>query len=122
MPNIIIETSRNELIPQVDTLLARINDTLWQSGHFAQSVDIKTRYYTADNCLIGLASGNTDDFIFVHFYLMAGRDSDTVKALCQSIVTAITSHLAAFKSPTNGQLQICVNPMVLSPEYCKVII
>ena len=34
MPNVIIEVSHDRLISQPDSLLARVNDTLWQSGNF----------------------------------------------------------------------------------------
>lgn len=123
MPNIIIETSRDDLINKPDNLLARINDALWQSGHFAKKSDIKSRIYTPNHCLIGLASGGTDAFIFVHFYLMPGRSGEVIQTLCQTIADAIHQHLTEFESyQANDDLQICVNPIELSTHYVKQLV
>lgn len=126
MPNLIIETSEPNLINEPDTLLAQLNETLWQSGQFQQPSDIKSRYYTPNHCLVGLATTHDNsinsDFIFVQFYLMAGRDSATIQALCHRVVTVISDYLTASGHIANGQLQICVNPVVLSADYCKVLI
>lgn len=123
MPNIIIETSREDLITKPDNLLARVNDTLWQSGQFGKPTDIKARIYTPNNCLIGLASGTNEVFIMVHFYLMPGRDDATIRKLSTAIATAIQEHFGEFEAVSSeDQLQICVNPTVLSQHYVKKIV
>lgn len=120
MPNVIIETSREDLITKPDQLLARINDSLWQSGQFAKPTDIKSRLYSPANFLIGLASGGGDDFIFVNFYLMPGRDAQTLQQLTQAIAAAITTHIETFEDKQNNRnLHIGVNPIELSPHYHK---
>ncbi len=54
MPNVIIEVSHDHLISQPDNLLARVNDTLWQSGSFKLQSDIKSRIYYPNHVLVGL--------------------------------------------------------------------
>lgn len=120
MPNIIIETSHPDLISKPANLLARINDRLWQSGEFGKPEDIKTRLYTPANALIGLATGTSHEFIYVHFYLMQGRDDMIKQALVKRIADAITEHINEFeKREADGSLQICVNPMELNDNYMK---
>ena len=54
MPNVIIEVSHDHLISQPANLLARVNDTLWQSGNFKLQSDIKSRIYYPNHVLVGL--------------------------------------------------------------------
>ena len=121
MPNIIIEVSDKTIVSQPERLLARINTALWQSGSFKQPSDIKSRLYFPRHVVIG--EGETlDKFIMVHFYLMPGRDDDTIGALSRRIAEAITLYLQECERHVGeGKLQICVNPITLSNNYVKQI-
>ncbi len=122
MPNIIIETSRDDLITKPDQLLARINEYLWQSGQFAHPTDIKSRIYSPSNAMIGLASESGNDFIFVRLYLMPGRDDTTLQRLVQTIADAIAAHIETFEDKTSfQQLHVGINPIVLSQNYLKTV-
>lgn len=123
MPNVIIEVSHDNLIRQPDKLLTRINEGLWQSGNFKLQSDIKSRIYYPNNLLIGLTTSQDEAFIVVHFYLMPGRDNDTIKSLTQGIADAIKAHLQQFEQPlTANKLQICVNPINLNQNYVKQMV
>lgn len=119
MPNIIIEVSDETLVRQPKNLLARINTALWQSGSFKKPSDIKSRLYFPKHVVIG--EGETSGkFIVVHFYLMPGRDDDTIGALSRRISEAITMYLQECERHIgDGKLQICVNPTNLSANYIK---
>ena len=123
MPNVIIEVSHDHVISQPDNLLARVNDTLWQSGNFKLQSDIKSRIYYPNHVLVGLTdSGNEayEAFVMAHFYLMPGRDDATIQSLAQRIADAIKAHLQEFESEVPvGSLQICVNSTTLSANYVK---
>ena len=120
MPNVIIEVSHDHLISQPDNLLARVNDTLWQSGNFKLQSDIKSRIYYPNHALVGLTDSGDEAFVMAHFYLMPGRDDATIQSLAQRIADAIKAHLQEFKSEVPaGNLQICVNSTTLSANYVK---
>ena len=89
MPNVIIEVSHDHLISQPDNLLARVNDTLWQSGNFKLQSDIKSRIYYPNHALVGLTDSGDEAFVMAHFYLMPGRDDATIQSLAQRIADAI---------------------------------
>lgn len=121
MPNIIIEVSDKTIVSQPERLLARINTALWQSGSFKQPSDIKSRLYFPKYLLIG-EDDTSDKFIMVHFYLMPGRDDNTIGALSRRIAEAITMYLQEYERHiTEDKLQICVNPITLSNHYVKQI-
>lgn len=121
MPNIIIEVSDETLVHQPKDLLARINTALWQSGNFKHPSDIKSRLYFPKHVVIG--EGDTaDKFFVVHFYLMPGRDDDTIGALSRRIAEAIKKYLQECeRHVADSKLQICVNPITLSNNYVKQI-
>lgn len=93
MPNIIIETSRPDLITKPESLLSRINSSLWSTGQFGKPEDIKARIFHPQHSLVGLSSENTmeksHEFVYVHFYLMPGRSDAIKKTLVDAIATAI---------------------------------
>ena len=123
MPNVIIEVSHDHIISQPNNLLARVNDTLWQSGNFKLQSDIKSRIYYPNHVLVGLTDSRDEAFVMAHFYLMPGRDDATIQSLAQRIADAIKAHLQAFDSQVPvGSLQICVNSTILSTNYVKQII
>lgn len=123
MPNLIIETSHASLISQPDELLHRINQSLWQSGCFTLIEDIKTRFFLPNSVLIGTEKLSDERFVFVHFYLMSGRDKATIDDLTQRISDSIQQYFVDVEkiSDFSGRLQICVNPMILGESYRKVI-
>lgn len=123
MPNLVIETSHSSLVQQPDILLANINQSLWQSGCFKLAEDIKSRIHVPNAVAIGTDSPNDHKFIMVHFYLIAGRDKATIDDLTQRIATAIQQYFINVEKIDNFEntLQICINPMVLSECYRKVI-
>lgn len=123
MPNIIIETSRPDLITQPERLLERINSSLFITFQFAKPEDIKSRILQPQHVLVGLPTDPNHAFIYVHFYLMKGRDNATKKMLVDTIIQAISNHLKEQENfNTQGKLQICVNPIELSDNYQKVAI
>ena len=120
MPHIIIEVSDDKLICHPEQLLASINQSLWQSNHFKQPTEIKTRLYTAAHALSGVAADDHQAFIMVHFYLLAGRDDATIRHLNQTIAQIIHQHMAVIESyHSKAKLQICVNSTELSNNYVK---
>lgn len=123
MPNIIIETSRTDIIPHPDRLLKNLNANLWQTAQFSKAEDIKSRIFYPNHVAIGLSADHSNDYIFVHFYLMPGRNPETQAMLVQCITDTISQHLKEHTSkPLTGKLQICVNPIELSEAYHKQII
>lgn len=102
MPNVIIEVSHDHLISQPDSLLARVNDTLWQSGNFKLQSDIKSRIYYPNHVLVGLTDSGDEAFIMAHFYLMPGRDDATIQSLAQRIADAIKAHCRCYQSASAG--------------------
>ncbi len=131
MPNIIIETSRPDLITKPESLLSRINSSLWSTGQFGKPEDIKARIFHPQHSLVGLSSENTmeksHEFVYVHFYLMPGRSDAIKKTLVDAIATAIASHISEHENlyqagNMQGKLQICVNPIELSENYKKMVI
>lgn len=123
MPNLIIETSRPDLIKQPEQLLQRLNSSLFITFQFGKPEDIKSRIIHSQHVLVGLPTDPNHEFIYVHFYLMKGRDNATQKMLVDTISQAIANHVKDHENlDTQGKLQICVNPIELSEHYQKVTV
>ncbi|MEZ2720372.1 5-carboxymethyl-2-hydroxymuconate Delta-isomerase [Paenalcaligenes hominis] len=90
MPHLTIEYSAN-LNPDPHALLTALNETLIQSGHFAE-FDIKTRLFPVEYFLIG----NQGQRAFAHacLKLMPGRSLEIRADLAQRLSQTLSQQLS----------------------------
>ena len=121
MPHLTIQATPNVIIPHEESLLKALNQALWDSGHFGKPTDIKARILPIETFLVGVEDDEQEHgFIYVHFKLMAGRDSEVRDKLAQLLVTTIEQKLALEQSG-RASLQICVEVEEISAIYHKKV-
>ena len=121
MPHLTIQATPNVIIPHEESLLKALNQALWNSGHFGKPTDIKARILPIETFLVGVEDDEQEHgFIYVHFKLMAGRDSEVRDKLAQLLVTTIEQKLALEQSG-RASLQICVEVEEISAIYHKKV-
>ncbi len=121
MPHLTIQATPNVIIPHEESLLKALNQALWNSGHFGKPTDIKARILPIETFLVGVEDDEQEHgFIYAHFKLMAGRDSEVRDKLAQLLVTTIEQKLALEQSG-RASLQICVEVEEISAIYHKKV-
>ncbi len=121
MPHLTIQATPNVIIPHEESLLKALNQALWDSGHFGKPTDIKARILPIETFLVGVEDDEQEHgFIYAHFKLMAGRDSEVRDKLAQLLVTTIEQKLALEQSG-RASLQICVEVEEISAIYHKKV-
>lgn len=121
MPHLTLQATPNVKIPHAESLLKALNKALWDTGHFNQDIDIKTRLLPITTFLVGVQDDEQEQgFIYAHLKLMSGRDACIRDSLAQLLVTTIEEKLAAVQSG-RAQLQICVEVEEISHIYQKKI-
>ena len=121
MPHLTIQATPNVIIAHEESLLKALNQALWDSGHFGKPTDIKARILPIETFLVGVEDDEQEHgFIYAHFKLMAGRDSEVRDKLAQLLVTTIEQKLALEQSG-RASLQICVEVEEISAIYHKKV-
>ncbi len=121
MPHLTIQATPNVIIAHEESLLKALNQALWNSGHFGKPTDIKARILPIETFLVGVEDDEQEHgFIYAHFKLMAGRDSEVRDKLAQLLVTTIEQKLALEQSG-RASLQICVEVEEISAIYHKKV-
>ena len=121
MPHLTIQATPNVIIPHEESLLKALNQALWNSGHFGKPTDIKARILPIETFLVGVEDDEQEHgFIYAHFKLMVGRDSEVRDKLAQLLVTTIEQKLALEQSG-RASLQICVEVEEISAIYHKKV-
>ncbi|WP_066801217.1 5-carboxymethyl-2-hydroxymuconate Delta-isomerase [Moraxella oblonga] len=118
MPHVTLEFSQNLQIANEGDLLLQLNTTLFESGQFKHSKDIKTRLYHANGSLIGLGAGDGEHFVVAHLAIMAGRTDDIKADLVERVMNVLQKTIGK----THQNVQYTVNLTELSPHYQKAII
>lgn len=121
MPHLTLQVTPNVTIPHEESLLKALNQALWDSGHFGKPTDIKARIVPIETFLVGVEDDEqANGFVYAHFKLMAGRDTDIRNQLAERLVTTIEKMLAHEQS-TRTTLQICVEVEEISAIYQKKV-
>ena len=119
MPNLTIQATPNVTIPHEESLLKSLNKVLWDSGHFGQPIDIKSRLLPIDTFLVGVEDDEqANGFIYANLKIMAGRSLDIRNQLAEQLVATIEAELIEHQSGRVA-LQICVEVEEVSAVYHK---
>ncbi len=119
MPHLTIQATPNVRIDHEESLLKSLNKALWDSGHFKQPAEIKTRIVPIETFLVGIEDDEQNNgFIYAHLKIMAGRDMDVRNQLAELLTVAIENTLSAAQSG-RAALQICVEVEEISAVYHK---
>lgn len=115
MPHLTLEISTHLAIEETAALKA-LNQTLVQSGVFAESSEIKSRLYRPAASLVGVAT-DAQGFACMKLALMAGR-SDEVKA---QLASSLLQTLQNILKPQNSEpIQYSIEIVELA-TYQKVV-
>lgn len=118
MPHLSLELSKELAVADEADLLLKLNATLFDSGQFAKSKDIKSRVYHASDSLIGLGADDGEHFVVAHLAIMAGR-TDEIKA---DLVRRVMATLQDEIGKTHQNVQYAVNLTELSAVYQKAMV
>lgn len=88
MPHLHLEYTRNVPLPEVDTLLLRLNHALMATGQIAIEGDIKSRAVEVQTFRVGTAPGERG-FIYAKLALLAGRSPEVKKQLSDALLEVL---------------------------------
>ncbi|MFB4392275.1 MULTISPECIES: 5-carboxymethyl-2-hydroxymuconate Delta-isomerase [unclassified Pseudomonas] len=117
MPHLNLEYSDNLRELKVDTLLLRLNSTLFASGQFAEELDIKSRAQAFSHYRVGSAPGERA-FAHVRLAILSGRTPLVKKQLSESLLEVLRE---AIPAQAGLDIQLCVEVLDIDREpYAKL--
>lgn len=119
MPHLTIQATPNVSISHEESLLKSLNKVLWDSGHFGNPADIKSRIIPLETFLVGVEDDEqTNGFIYASLKIMTGRDLVIRNQLAELLVSTIEKELGP-KQLGRAALQVCVEVEEISAVYHK---
>ena len=121
MPHLTIQATPNVSISHEESLLKSLNKVLWDSGHFGNPADIKSRIIPLETFLVGVGvedDEQTNGFIYASLKIMTGRDLVIRNQLAELLVSTIEKELGP-KQSGRAALQVCVEVEEISAVYHK---
>lgn len=88
MPHLHLEYTRNLPLPEVDTLLLRLNHALMATGQIPNEADIKSRAVEVQTFRVGTAPGERG-FLYAKLALLAGRSPEVKKHLSDALIDVL---------------------------------
>ncbi|WP_141453045.1 5-carboxymethyl-2-hydroxymuconate Delta-isomerase [Pseudoxanthomonas sp. z9] len=113
MPHLTLQYTDN-LVLDARALLARLNQMLFDSGHFDEEA-IKSRAVALSDFLVGTDALAARAFIHARLRVLPGRDEAVRAQLSEALLHALRAHLPAGPHA----LQICVEVGELPASYRK---
>ncbi|WP_296404502.1 5-carboxymethyl-2-hydroxymuconate Delta-isomerase [Psychrobacter sp.] len=120
MPHVIVQATPNVIIKNRESLLKKLNNTLWQTGHFGSPEALKARMLDVENFLVGTEDDQqTEGFVYVQLRLMPGRSQQIRNELSEKLLHCLQQELLSLQSG-RVKVQYCVEVIELSEAYQKV--
>lgn len=119
MPHVIVQASPNVTIKNPESLLKKLNTTLWDTGHFGSPQAIKARMLDVETFLVGIEDDQqAQGFVYVQLRLMPGRSQEIRDDLADTLLACLQAQLGADQS-SRVTVQYCVEVVELTAAYRK---
>lgn len=120
MPHIIVQATPNVTIKNPESLLKKLNTTLWETGHFGSPQDIKARILDIETFLVGMDDDQQQQgFVYLQLRLMPGRSQQIRDELADQLFKCLQQELSTHQSG-RATIQYCVEVVELSTAYRKI--
>lgn len=119
MPHVIVQATPNVTIKKPESLLKKLNSTLWEAGHFGLPQAIKARFVELETFLVGVEDDEqTEGFVYIQLRLMPGRSQEIRDDLAEKLHTCLKQELVEQQSG-RVSVQYCVEVVELTAAYKK---
>ncbi len=120
MPHVIVQATPNVTIKEPESLLKKLNSTLWETGHFGSLQAIKARFVKLETFLVGVEDEQqAEGFVYIQLRLMPGRSQQIRDDLAEKLHACLQQQLGADQSG-HVTVQYCVEVVELSEAYQKI--
>ncbi|SUD91966.1 5-carboxymethyl-2-hydroxymuconate Delta-isomerase [Psychrobacter phenylpyruvicus] len=119
MPHVIVQATPNVTIKEPDSLLKKLNSTLWETGHFGSPQAIKARFVKLETFLVGVEDEQqAEGFVYIQLRLMPGRSQQIRDDLAEKLHACLKQELVEQQSE-RVSVQYCVEVVELTAAYKK---
>lgn len=119
MPHVIVQATPNVTIKKPESLLKKLNSTLWETGHFGSPQAIKTRFVDLETFLVGVEDDEqAEGFVYIQLRLMPGRSQEIRDDLAEKLHACLKQDLVEQQSG-RVSVQYCVEVVELTAAYRK---
>lgn len=119
MPHVIVQATPNVTIKKPESLLKKLNSTLWETGHFGSPQAIKARFVELETFLVGVEDDQqAEGFVYIQLRLMPGRSQEIRDDLAEKLHACLKQELVEQQSG-RVSVQYCVEVVELTAAYRK---
>lgn len=119
MPHVIVQATPNVTIKNPESLLKKLNSTLWETGHFGTPQAIKARMLDVETFLVGVEDDQqAEGFVYVQLRLMPGRSQEIRDDMAERLLSCLKEALVEQQSG-RVSVQYCVEVVELTAAYKK---
>ena len=119
MPHVIVQATPIVTIKKPESLLKKLNSTLWETGHFGSPQAIKARVVDLETFLVGVEDDEqAEGFVYIQLRLMPGRSQEIRDDLAEKLHACLKQELVEQQSG-RVSVQYCVEVDELTAAYKK---
>lgn len=122
MPHVIVQATPNVTIKKPESLLKKLNTTLWETGHIGSPQAIKSRMLDIENFLVGTEDDlQTQGFVYLQLRLLPGRSQEVRNEMAQKLHQCLQDDLVPLQSG-RVKVQYLVEVIELTEVYQNITI